>query len=407
MNEPSNAVSFLDKDGHLRVFQIMEELVFEETVTSLCLRLLKILSTSADVATQIAETGGIKSVVDLIKENTLSESIIALGCQAMCKMIVTLEVAKSCLREGVIDLMADLCVESDNWANIAIMGEIIKVVVNFSVVEENAVTFIKKAVVPFLRSIEAHSDNAVYLQNAAMALSKLSMHPNCSRTLVKRGAIPVICASARINIERRGVLARYLRTLSNFLYTEARAGESVVESGAMDIFEAAVSKHARYEPIQKEWKDFLKAMKLKSKKVVHSKGHKGASIRSELDPGKFRMMAAGCLMRKHGAEKKGGKIKPKKRTVRVDDECTVVIFEDPDGKKAPKQLSLKAIQRIQPGNTTKGFGPKTKFEQTFAIISVDPNGREFTILLETRTEADCTRWMAALGECVEIIKKSG
>ncbi len=32
MNEQSNAVAFLDKKGHLRVFEIMQELVFEESV---------------------------------------------------------------------------------------------------------------------------------------------------------------------------------------------------------------------------------------------------------------------------------------------------------------------------------------------------------------------------------------
>merc|ERR1712087_732484 len=94
MNEQSNAVAFLDKKGHLRVFEIMQELVFEESVVTTALKLLKVLATNTDVATELTTDGGCKVVAEIMEENKGTEEILSLGCQAICKMIVTMEAAR-------------------------------------------------------------------------------------------------------------------------------------------------------------------------------------------------------------------------------------------------------------------------------------------------------------------------
>ncbi|ETO35116.1 hypothetical protein RFI_01958 [Reticulomyxa filosa] len=225
MNEASNVVAFLDKKGHIRVFEIMQELALEESVTSLCCKLLKILAFNFDLANILTESGGrggCRAVARLLKDNINNSSLIALGCQALCKMISTNEAAKIIANEGIVELMVTISSEKDNWANLEIMNEVIKVVVNFSGLEENAQLFAKGA----------HHDNSVFLGNAAMALSKLSVYPTASRPLVKQGAIAIIIDSACHNTERKGVIARYLRTLSNFLYTETKAGEEITRTNA-------------------------------------------------------------------------------------------------------------------------------------------------------------------------------
>merc|ERR1712087_1041115 len=68
MNEQSNAVAFLDKKGHLRVFEIMQELVFEESVVTTALKLLKVLATNTDVATELTIDGGCKVVAEIMGE---------------------------------------------------------------------------------------------------------------------------------------------------------------------------------------------------------------------------------------------------------------------------------------------------------------------------------------------------
>ncbi|ETO05318.1 hypothetical protein RFI_32075 [Reticulomyxa filosa] len=237
--------------GHIRIYEIMKELVFEESVTSLCCKLLKILAANTDIANNLTESGGCRAVAQLLEDNRNQTSLVVLGCQALCKMISTDEAAKIIANEGIVDLMVSISSEKDNWANIEIMNEVIKVVVNFCGLEENAQVYARGGVVPLLKAIEAHHDNALFLGNAAMALSKLSVHPTASRPLVKRGAVAVIVNSANANAERKGIVARYLRTLSNFLYTEVKAGEEIARTNAYAILQHIVEKNSDFEPLTK------------------------------------------------------------------------------------------------------------------------------------------------------------
>ncbi|ETO16984.1 hypothetical protein RFI_20353 [Reticulomyxa filosa] len=394
MNEASNVVAFLDKKGHIRVFEIMKELVFEESVTSLCCKLLKILAANSDIANTLTESGGCRAVAQLLEDNINQSSLVALGCQALCKMISTNEAAKIIANEGIVELMVTISSEKDNWANLEIMNEVIKVVVNFSGLEENAQLYAKGGSVSLLKAIEAHHDNAVFLGNAAMALSKLSVHPTASRPLVKRGAIAVIINSANANIERKGVIARYLRTLSNFLYTETKAGEEITRTNAYQVMQHIVEKHPGFEPLIKEWSEFEKAVRLKSKKIGQAPAkHYSAPIRDRIDKANLRLLTAGTVMRKHGDARK--------KLIRVDESCELLLFEDTTGKKGPKQLNIRSIQQIRGGNAHPAMRKVAK-DCGIEIVSIDPNGREFVVCLETKTGVEGEKWLSALQELVTV-----
>eukprot|EP01084_Bolivina_argentea_P226402 382452_1 len=293
MNEQSNAVAFLDKKGHLRVFEIMQELVFEESVIVTALKLLKVLATNSDVATELTIDGGCKVVAEIMEENKGTEEILSLGCQAICKMIVTIEAARHVAKDGLCEKIVQIAKDNNNWANIQIMNELVKVVVNISSVEENAQPFARSGAVPLLRSIEAHKTNAVFLNNAAMALSKLSVHPASSRPLVKRGAIPVILASMQSNPTRKAIIARYVRALTNFLYTEHKAGEELAKNNGYAIVANLAQQHANYQALQTEMKGFEKAVKLKSKKFVPSSQQNEQTLTIKLDVSTVRFLSSG------------------------------------------------------------------------------------------------------------------
>jgi len=315
----------------------------------------------------------------------------------LCKLISTNEAAKMIVTEGIVDLMVSISNEKDNWANIEIMNEVIKVVVNFSGLEENAQVFAKGGAVSLLKAMEAHHDNTVFLGNAAMALSKLSVHPTASRPLVKRGAVAVIVNSANANPDRKAIIARYLRTLSNFLYTEVKAGEEITRTNAYPIFQNIVEKNPGFEPLTKEWAEFDKATRLKSKKVGHTAKHYSVPVRDRVDKSNLRLLTAGTVMRKH---EKG---KARKKLVRVDETCELLLFEDAGSgaKKAPKQLNMKSIQEIRAGNNHPSM-KKVPKECGIEIVSVDPNGRSFVVCLETKTGLEADKWVSALQELLTV-----
>jgi len=389
MNEQSNAVAFLDKKGHIRVFQIMHELVFEESVLTTALKLLKVLATNTDVATELTMDGGCKVVSEIMEENKGNEEILSLGCQAICKMIVTLEAARHVAKIGLCEMVVEVAKDNNNWANIHVMNELVKVIVNISSVEENAQPFAKNGAVPLLRSIEAHKTNAVFLNNAAMALSKLSVHPASSRPLVKRGAISVILASMQANPTRKAIIARYVRALTNFLYTEHKAGEELAKNNGYAIVAQLAQAHGDYQPLVTEMQGFEKAVKLKSRKFVPN-AQAQSSIRDKLDAGVVRFLSAGTVFKKYDA-----KAKAKKKVLKVNDDCSLILFEDPGGAKAPKQLNLKSVKGVVQGAQAPGM-QKANPANSFAIISIDPNGREFRMGMECKTQMEMQKWVQGI-----------
>jgi len=396
MNEQSNAVAFLDKKGHMRVFEIMQELVFEESVVTTALKLLKVLATNTDVATELTIDGGCKVVSEIMEENKGTEEILSLGCQAICKMIVTMEAARHVAKDGLCEMIVEVAKDNNNWANIQVMNELVKVVVNISSVEENAQPFARNGAVPLLRSIEAHKTNAVFLNNAAMALSKLSVHPASSRPLVKRGAIPVILASMQANPSRKAILARYIRALTNFLYTEHKAGEELAKNNGYAIVAHLAQQHANYQPLQNEMQGFEKAVKLKSRKFVPN-SQQQQSIREQMDPSTYRFLSSGTLVKKYGDK---GKVK--KKMLKVNDDCSLILFEDPNGQKAPKQLNMRSVKGVVAGNQAPGM-QKCNPSNAFVIISIDPNGREFRMGLECKTNMETQKWIQGVQNIIQVI----
>jgi len=394
MNEQSNAVAFLDKKGHLRVFEIMQELVFEESVVTTALKLLKVLATNTDVATELTMDGGCRVVAEIMEENKSTEEILSLGCQAICKMIVTMEAARHVAKDGLCEMIVQVAKDNNNWANIQIMNELVKVVVNISSVEENAQPFARNGAVPLLRSIEAHKTNAVFLNNAAMALSKLSVHPASSRPLVKRGAIPVILASMQSNPTRKAILARYVRALTNFLYTEHKAGEELAKNNGYAIVANLAQQHANYQPLQTEMKGFEKAVKLKSRKFVPQNNQRG-NIRDKLDSSTIRFLSAGTICKKYG-----DKGKAKKKILKVNDDCSLLLFQDPNGQRAPKQLNMRSVKGVVQGAQANGM-QKCNPANSFVIISIDPNGREFRMGMECKTNMEMQKWIQGIQQLIQ------
>jgi len=326
-----------------------------------------------------------------MKENLANVEIVSMGCQALCKLIATVEAAKQVNREGLVDTIVDLMKENNNWANFEIMSELIKVIVNISGVEENAQPFARHGAVSFLRSIEAHNDNPVFLNNAAMALSKLSTHPIASRHLVKRGAVPVILLSCQKNPQRRNVIARYIRTLTNFLYTEHKTVEEIKDGNGYMMLKQIVDQAPDFAPLQEQWQAFEKAIKMKAKNFGQHQ-HYSIPIRDRMKKENVRLLSAGSMMRKYETKGKG-----KKRVVRANDDCTVLLFEDPNGKKAPKQLNLKSVKEIRSGNSSKALA-KVSPDCCFSIVAIDPNGREFFIDLEQKSNVETAKWLEALDD---------
>merc|ERR1712154_410117 len=109
-----------------------------------------------------------------------------------------------------------------------------------------------------------------------------------------------------------------------------------------------MGKHPDYAPLQNEMKGFEKAVKLKSRKFVPS-GQQQQSIRDKLDVSTVRFLSSGTIVKKYG-----DKGKAKKKILKVNDDCSLLLFEDPNGAKAPKQLNMRSVKGVVQGAQANG-----------------------------------------------------
>jgi len=141
-------------------------------------------------------------------------------------------------------------------------------------------------------------------------------------------------------------------------------------------------------------KGFEKAVKLKSRKFVPS-ANQQSSIRDKLDQTTIRFLSSGTIVKKYG-----DKGKAKKKIIKVNDDCSLLLFEDPNGQKAPKQLNMKSVKGVVQGAQAPGM-QKCNPANSFVIISIDPNGREFRMGMECKTNMEMNKWIQGIQQLIQ------
>eukprot|EP01084_Bolivina_argentea_P273451 465805_1 len=84
-------------------------------------------------------------------------------------------------------------------------------------------------------------------------------------------------------------------------------------------------------------------------------------------------------------------VEQKKKILKVNHDCSLLLFEDPNGQKAPKQLNLQSVKGVVRGAQANGM-QKCNPNNAFVTISIDPNGREFRMVLECKTNMEKDKW---------------
>ena len=173
-------------------------------------------------------------------------------------------------------------------------------------------------------------------------------------------------------------------------------GEELAKANGYAIVAHLAQQHPNYQPLQTEMKGFEKAVKLKSRKFVPN-SQQQQSIREKMDVSVVRFLSSGTLVKKYGDK---GKVK--KKVLKVNDDCSLILFEDPQGQKAPKQLNMRSVKGVVAGSQAPGM-QKSNPSNAFVIISIDPNGREFRMGLECKTNMEAQKWIQGVQAIIQVI----
>lgn len=124
-NNQENCFAMVDEGCGKRVLEIMERLDFDEQIVRICFQLFKMLTISADVSTTYVKDNAAEIIQTVIRDNMRKVHIVRLGCQALVKLIVSVEAAKIVSTQGVVDTLVDVCKDGNNFVNAPLMTGIL------------------------------------------------------------------------------------------------------------------------------------------------------------------------------------------------------------------------------------------------------------------------------------------
>ena len=122
-----NVYTMLDQGCGKRILEILERLYFDDSIVTLSLSLIKILTHSPEVATQMVRDGAAEIITQILKENVKKESVIRICSQTLCKCIVNTESSEIAGTAGVIDALCDVAKEPYTCYNAPLMIDVMKV----------------------------------------------------------------------------------------------------------------------------------------------------------------------------------------------------------------------------------------------------------------------------------------
>merc|ERR1712154_567271 len=153
--------------------------------------------------------------------------------------------------------------------------------------------------------------------------------------------------------------------------TEHKAGEELAKNNGYAIVANLAQQHGNYQPLQTEMKGFEKAVKLKSRKFVPQNNQR-ANIRDKLDSSTIRFLSAGTICKKYGDK----------------------------GKAKKKKLNMRSVKGVVQGAQANGM-QKCNPANSFVIISIDPNGREFRMGMECKTNMEMQKWVQGVQQLIQ------
>merc|ERR1719499_2840870 len=163
--------------------------------------------------------------------------------------------------------------------------------------------------------------------------------------------------------------------------------------------------HTSHQQIQKASRAFVRALRQRTEDRNIGLANMSTQLtRDKLPVPVVNLLTAGTVMRKFHQSKA-----PRKRRVKTQPNCEVILFEDPKNKRPPLLLKAREIYDVRKGPCTlplrrKPFNNRKADENRCFAIFARSGDEEFSIDLETRTADECKLWVEALNTLRDVLR---
>jgi len=366
------------------------------------MKVFKSFCRSAAHSTRLVKAKTPLAIVNAMNRHASESAIARAACSCLTKMLMNEEISRLMARQGVIEGVVNVC--KHHASNPPVFIDVMKVFINLCPVESSASQIAKLAAGVILRAIEFNISNQILLNIGAQLLFNIAIHPSGSRTLTKRGAVEVIKATIEQNVDHAGVVSKFIRVLTNLLLTDNKSVGKMMQCNLKETIRTIVRHHTAHQQIQKASRAFIRALRQRTEDRSYISDVATQMTRDKLPVHVVNLLTSGTVMRKFHQSKA-----PRKRRVKTQPNCEMILFEDPKNKRAPLLLKAREMYDVRKGPCTlplrrKPFNHRKADENRCFAIFVRSGDEEFSIDLETRSADECQLWVEALNTLREVLR---
>jgi len=415
---PDNAKTMIYQGAAKATIKMLKKQNYELALTDGAVRLLSILSFCQAEIDRLVGAKATTSVINAFKTHPREKRILISGMSAIANMSYSSDAAAKLNGEGAVDAIIAVLLANNNDPDV--LGESYQALSALCRNEKNAESMAERTMATIVSNLPMHSANTRFCNLALAFLGNLCVYPEPAENVIAAGIIASCLALFRKHVNDPVLLVRGLRALENIAYGSARVKQHMKDEGTEAAVQAIADANASRDDVKRAVKGVLDALnrtrtdlssvplaaiklreiEKKSAKSLFSDENENKCTELPQDVKNF--LLAGQLIIKHS-----NTAQPRPRHVYVTPDLKHLVWKDPkkplDAKHKMKLFKVRSIER---GRCTPQLQRKTMFGKfvakedcSFAVL-----GRERSVDLEAKTEAEREKWITSLLMLVDFLK---
>ena len=410
--EEDNARMIVRQDGLTAIKKAMEVLSFDVGLSSCAVNLIANLSFFEANSDAIIESEVSVPMIAAMQQHAASQTLLTHSMSAIANLAYSKDTAGKLAELGAIEIV--IAVVNANMNNIPILLECYTALSALCRSEKNAVAMALPVMRTMSVTLQVNQGNAKYLNSAFTFLSNMCIFEGAAIACMSTDITDNLLMVLRGGVVDPQNMLRGLRALENMAITANSIKDHFVKKAVPKAMTRVQEAFTQREDIKRAAQRVIDAINNRISDGLIQKTEKknvrdlfGDRRKKTFDDFKFpedqrNFLLGGMLLTKHS-----NTAPPRPRHVYVSQDLRILYWKDPSKPLKPKQqMKTYMIRNIEKGRCTPQLQRKKRFggynakdEGAFAIY-----GRERTVDLEAKSEAERDKWVEAIETLIGYIK---
>eukprot|EP01006_Ploeotia_vitrea_P032779 TRINITY_DN64962_c0_g1_i1.p1 TRINITY_DN64962_c0_g1~~TRINITY_DN64962_c0_g1_i1.p1 ORF type:complete len:2046 (-),score=1282.45 TRINITY_DN64962_c0_g1_i1:42-6179(-) len=360
--------------------------------------LLTVLSSNEVNAREVVREGAPQALVLLLRSHHSNRDLCRHILVCLSKLSTSKDHAAHLAAQGAIGAVTEAMLDRVHDEKFLI--DVIRVMVNLSIAERNAVAIAETSLDPLIECIQVHYTSQPFLRMYFSLLGNLSIWTTASSILMDRDVVPVILDAIRASAQYPNVLVKMIKVLTNFTLVGETARRVLINDGALAEVQQVLLANRNHIQLTKAAEFFVQKLTGLTKKNSMLSMPKDLQSYVEMQvPEHMRnLLTSGGTFTLHRLRQKQVKV-----LVKVSLNFESIVYRGIDKGSRQFIFPVKFIREVRAGACSQalrqGYGmlgrkDRSDPEASFAIG--DQRDNSWALSLESNTPKEAADWVASL-----------